>query len=254
MSFMQYLRANLPLGHDLGISGEDVKRLVHDSGAEPWHIHAITRRKFRRHACVACDWLASALPRDAAIFEIACGSGANLLWLAKKGFSRLYGIDIAPQATQLSRALARLQGIALNVWEDDALSPSFEKPQAGKPDIPFVFDGILSLTWLYHVPGADLGGFLRTWKPWLKQGGIIVFEMITRSYNSVLNNQYHSDDWELPVSRRRPSEYWMRLDKTEVQRTAEKCGYTHLRSIRLMTLITGKPEREVHMLRRVQDE
>ncbi|MDR2744198.1 MAG: class I SAM-dependent methyltransferase [Desulfovibrio sp.] len=254
MPFMQYLRANLPFGHDLGIPGEVVRRLVHDSGAESWHIHAITRRNFRRHACVACDWLASALPRDAAIFEIACGSGANLLWLAKKGFSRLHGIDMAPQAIQLSCGLARLQGIVLNVWEDDALSPFSEESRTDKPDAPLAFDGILSLTWLYHIPGADFGEFLQTWKPYLKQGGIIVFEMITRRYDSVPNNQYHSDDWQLPVSRRRPSEYRMRLDKGEVQRVAERCGYTHLRSMRLMTLITGKPEREVHMLRRAPDE
>lgn len=251
---MQYLRANLPFGHALGISGEDVKRLVHDSGAEPWHIHAITRRNFRRHTCVACDWLASALPRDATIFEIACGSGANLLWLAKKGFSRLYGIDMAPQAIRLSRELARLQGVALNVWGDNAMSPSFGESRTDKPDVPPAFDGMLSLTWLYHIPGAELAEFLRIWRPYLKQGGIIVFEMITRSYDSVPNNQYHSDDWELPASRRRPSEYQMRLDKAEVQCIAEKCGYTHLRSMRLMTIITGKPEREVHMLRRAPDE
>jgi SAM-dependent methyltransferase len=253
MSFMQRLRANLPFGHGLGISGKDVERLVNDSGADLWHVHAITRRNFRRHACVACDWLASALPRDAAIFEIACGSGANLLWLAQKGFSRLYGIDIAPQAVRLSRELASLQGVALNVRVDNALSPSFGEAQAGKPGVPPVFDGILSLTWLYYIPGVELAEFLRIWRPYLGQGGIIVFEMITRRYDSIPNNQYHTDDWGLPASRRRPSEYRMRLDKSEVQRAAEQCGYTHLRSLRLMTIITGKPEREVHMLRRAPD-
>ena len=60
---------------------------------------------FWRHVCIACGWLADSLPRDARIFEPGCGSGANLLWLAQQGFTRLQGADISAEVVALCRGL-----------------------------------------------------------------------------------------------------------------------------------------------------
>jgi cyclopropane fatty-acyl-phospholipid synthase-like methyltransferase len=191
--------------------------------------------------------LASSLPLDATIFETACGSGANLLWLAQKGFRKLHGIDISNEALWLCQGLAQLKRVHLDVWQENALSPSNSKT---RDLFSQGIDAILSLSWLQHVPNADLGEFLKIYHPCLNLDGIIIFDMITHDYDTVRNNQYHSDDWNLPVSQRRPSEYRMRMSTEEIQDLAKNTGYIYERGITLMTLISGHPQRSVHMLRR----
>lgn len=236
----RYLRDRLPFGHGLNVLPEDVTRLMRSTKAEPWHAYAIQNRKWRRHVCAASAWLAESLPREALIFEPGCGSGANLLWLAGQGFNHLQGTDLHLEALQLCRELAALQGHNLDVWRDDAMRPV-------RP--PREVDAILSVNWLYHIPGASLEGFLETYRPTLRPGGLIVCDVVDRAYDGVRNNQYHTNDRNLPQDRRRPSEYTFRLNKAEVADIAAAQGFELLRGTRFLL---SRPQRAVYMLRRVE--
>ncbi|MGE9985956.1 class I SAM-dependent methyltransferase [Desulfovibrio sp. SGI.169] len=235
-----YVRDRWPFGHDLGIPPASLERLVSASGAEPWHLYAIQNRKWRRHVCVACAWLAEVLPGNALIFEPGCGSGANLFWLAARGFRRLQGSDLSLEALRLCRDLAELQKCEVEVWRDDGMRPLH--PPKGA-------DAIISVNWLYHIPGASLAAFLAAYRPSLRAGGLIACDVVDRAYDNVPGNHWHSADLRLPEARRRPSEYTFRLSAAEVESIARAEGFRVRRSARFAL---GRPQRAVYLLQRVE--
>lgn len=238
-SAWNYIQDRLPCGQKIDIPAEVVDSLACACKTEPWHAYAIHNRHRRPHVYVATRWLAAKLPKNAVIFEPGCGSGVNLLWLAAQGFSRLQGSDLSPEAVALAHELAKVQGLSLDIWQDDSL-----KPQRMPQDL----DGILSVNWLYHVPQATLSGFLNLYAPALKKGGIVVCDMVTHHYNSVENNKYHSKDWKLPAQEKRPSEYTIRHSAAEVAAIAEQCGFYMQRST---CLRLSRPQRAVYELTKV---
>ena len=236
---VSYVLDRLPIGNALkGISPEMLNGFMHKTRAPHWHEYAIRKRQWRRHACTACRWLCGVLPRDAVVFEPGCGSAANLLWLGQRGFRRLAGSDISSEALELGMRLAGNLHLPLEVWPDDALHPA---------RLPQQLDGILSVNWLYHIPGADLGAFLRLYGPALKPGGYLACDMVTRHYDQMPGNQWHSEDRGLPEAQRRPSEYTLRLDPEEVRELAEQNGF---RLVRHTCFVLSRPQRAVYLLRR----
>ncbi|MBQ4567490.1 MAG: class I SAM-dependent methyltransferase [Desulfovibrio sp.] len=234
-----YIRDRLPWGDKLPVSQPRLEELMRLSGAEPWHAHAISHRQSRRHACVACRWLAEALPTGAHVFEPGCGSGANLLWLGLKGVGRLSGADISAEAVSMGRQLAQDMHMQLDIWQDDCLKPA---------RLPDPVDGIVSVNWLYHIPGASLDSFLQTYAPALKPGGYLALDMVTRHYDRQPGNQWHTMDRALPEAQRRPSEYTIRLDRQEVEAIARGQGF---RLERDTCFVLSRPQRAVFLLRRV---
>lgn len=194
---------------------EGLESYIEMSQAEDWHLYAIRCRHKRPHVCLACKWLAQSLGHQARIFEAGCGSGINLLWLGRKGFGNISGADISPSAVNLGKHLASHLGLALDIWQDNSLEPS---------KVPHDIDGLISLNWLYHLPGATLESFLATYKKYLAPGARIVFDMVDASYNKRKNNEFHTDDFELPRERRRASEYPLRLSREEVIAIAQSMG------------------------------
>ncbi len=238
---LAYLLDRLPFGNSLeGISQRQLSKLMWQSKAPSWHEYAITSRKWRRHACTACRWLNAILPRNSSIFEPGCGSAANLLWLGQQGFQRLYGSDISNSALELGQNLASLLSLPLEVWHDDGLNPTH---------LPNGLDGILSVNWLYHIPGATLSDFLVRYRNALKIGGCLVCDMVTRQYDKIPGNQWHTKDRKLPEEKRRPSEYTLRLDASEVSCIACRNGFAMIKST-CFTL--SRPQRAVYLLRRVE--
>lgn len=236
---ISYVLDRLPLGNALkGITADGLGALVRRTQAPGWHEYAIRKRQWRRHACTACRWLCGVLPPDAAIFEPGCGSAANLLWLGQKGFRRLYGSDISPQALELGVELAASLHLPLEIWHDDGLCPA---------RLPRDLDGILSVNWLYHIPGANFGDFLRRYRDALKPGGYLACDMVTRHYDRVPGNQWHSNDRRLPEAQRRPSEYTIRLDPEEVRELATRNGFT---LVRHTCFLLSRPQRAVYLLQR----
>lgn len=235
----RYLRDRLPWGDSLPVSQARLDEIMRLSRAEPWHAHAISHRQARRHACVACRWLVEVMPPAAHVFEPGCGSGANLLWLGLKGAKRLSGADISPEAVIMGQHLARDMGLPLQIWQDDCLKPT---------RLPESADGMVSVNWLYHIPGASLDAFLQTYAPALKRGGYLALDMVTRHYDRQPGNQWHTKDRQLPEGQRRPSEYTIRMDAHEVEDTARHNGFTLLRST---CFLLSRPQRAVYLLQRI---
>ena len=239
---LAYLLDRLPFGNSLeGISRRQLSNLMWQSKAPSWHEYAITSRKWRRHACTACRWLNAVLPKDSSIFEPGCGSAANLLWLGQQGFQRLYGSDISDSSLELGQNLASLLSLPLEVWNDDGLNPTRLPTER--------LDGILSVNWLYHIPSATLGGFLGRYRDSLKIGGYLVCDMVTRQYDKIPGNQWHTKDRKLPEEKRRPSEYTIRLDHAEISSIAIRHGFAVLKST---CFVLSQPQRAVYLLRRVE--
>ncbi len=234
---LDYLRDRWPLGHSLPVSEIFLQAAADQSKTPAWHMEAIARRIWRRHVCIPCGWIARHLPRHCAIFEPGCGSGANLLWLASRGFTRLNGSDIDETVLAFSETLQAQLGHSLNTWQDNALAPAHLPENQG---------AILSVNWLYHLPGASLDAFFEIYKGCLSPKGVFVFDAVSHKYNAVPKNQYHTDDWRKPAEQRRPSEYTFRLSPQEVAELARRHGFRVLRQ----TTTHSRPQRSVYMLGR----
>lgn len=236
-SLWRYLPDMLPFGDGLDLPADLVERVNVSTGAEPWFSHAFTARPRRRHVCLACRWLVRSLPEGATVFEPGCGAGTNLIWLAREGLVAR-GSDLVPEALDMCRRMAVYSGVPLEVWQDDGIAPR---------RLPDPVDGILSVNWLYHIPGASMEGFLKAWRPALRPRGIIACDAPDISYNSVKNNQYHTGDEHLPEDQRRPSEYRFRLSRADMARIAADNGF---RVERYALPLSGCPRRGVYLLRR----
>ncbi|MDR1855821.1 MAG: hypothetical protein LBR22_01480 [Desulfovibrio sp.] len=140
-----------------------------------------------------------------------------------------------------------MKNVDMDVWQDNALAPEKEKTKKILND---GVDAVFSTSWPECQPYENLTIFLKTYRPYLKLNGIIIFTAATHAYDKVKNSQYHSADWNLPVEKRRPSEYKLRIDSDEVNKLANDCGYKLERSATFSTLITGNPKMATYMLRR----
>lgn len=234
---MDYLRDRWPLGHSLPVPLHFLQKASSQCDSPPWHVEAVARRNPRRHVCIPCGWIARYLPKNTPVFEPGCGSGANLLWLALKGFTHLSGSDIDPRVLHFSEHLQKYMGHSLETWQDNALSPARLPENQG---------AILSVNWLYHLPGTSLDAFMETYRPCLKPAGFFVFDVISDRYNGVANNEYHTEDWRKPRHLRRPSEYTFRLSHEDVERLAHRHGFRVLRRTR----IHSRPQRCAYILGR----
>jgi len=75
----------------------------------PWLVRAVKQK-----------WI----PPGAAVLDVGCGAGTNVLWLARRGF-RAYGVDISPGAIAAARARAKEAGLRVTLREGDATDLPF---------------------------------------------------------------------------------------------------------------------------------
>jgi Methylase involved in ubiquinone/menaquinone biosynthesis len=101
------------------------------------------------------------------ILDVGCGSGALLKALIKRG-AKVHGLDPEPSALEASQSRA----------------PTAHLRQAGLEDAGYqdkIFDGVVILNSLHHVPenhmGAALDEALRILKP---EGALVVIEPLAR--------------------------------------------------------------------------
>ena len=236
-TFFACLRDRWPFRHILSIPPEKLRTMLRETEAEPWHYYAIQQRCWRRHICIASGWLADALPQESRIFEPGCGSGANLIWLAQRGFTQLLGADISHNALRLCHKLTQYFHAPLRTWQDNSLQPA---------RLPDKLDAILSVNWLYHLPDSSLPHFLETYSPSLRPQGLIALDMISARYNQHPCNQYHTDDWKKPQPCRRPSEYRLRYSMDDVAALAHAHAFQVVKTAHVHTC----PPRDVYLLRK----
>jgi SAM-dependent methyltransferase len=111
------------------------------------------------------------LSRAACCCDLACGTGATAVDLAKRGLS-VYAVDLSPSMCELARRKARREGVEVTVIEADMRR--FRLPE--KVDlITCEFDA------LNHVPRqSDLARVARCAARALKPGGHFYFDVNTR--------------------------------------------------------------------------
>lgn len=223
--------------HILPIAPECVRAFVRTSRAESWHSLAIFNRPSRPQVCVPCTWIRDLASPQARIFEPACGSGANLLWLHTQGFENLFGMDISPHAVGLARLLAQHLQAPLHMSIDDALHPKY---------IPSDIDVLLSVNWLYHIAGVSLEDFFALYMDTIARGGYIIFDIICASYSATRQGPWHTQDLYKAHKYRRQSEYRLRMSCADVEACAARFGCEIVRCQRMYT----KPKRWVYAVRK----
>jgi glycosyltransferase involved in cell wall biosynthesis len=176
---------------------------------QPWFRYAFRERATRWDCWRPCFWMAENCSRDAFILSLGTGVGFNLFWLAENGFQHLYGLDVDAKAIAAGRDIARESGLPVSLWVDDALAP--------KQLAPLTYDVIEALNWTHLLEDFSLEHLLESYLPAMAEDGVFIFDVIDPAYNLVPGNQFHTQDRNRPVRKRRPSEYKTRLTEAQVR-------------------------------------
>jgi SAM-dependent methyltransferase len=221
------LRGRLAVACDkkgVDLPQEPVHEIIDRHAAQDWFKTSFDlREKYYWNCWAPSFWLAKRLPSKVRILEPGCGCGTNLLWFAQQGFKNLYGFDKDPKAIAAAMDLSRLARVAVNFWEDDALSPSKIPPE--------VFDCVLALNWTYLLKDFTIQNLFRNYVPRLADGGYLVLDVVDPSYASDPRNVYCTQDWERSEEQRRPTEYPTRYSLEDLLWAAQEYGLRHLETI-----------------------
>ncbi len=122
------------------------------------------------------------------ILDLACGTGAYTLALAKLGYETI-GTDLEPQMVDLAKEKAAAQGEAVHFAVGDMSEPQ---------NLGLSFDGLLCIgNSLAHLTkGDDLARALRAMKGVLRSGGVAVFQVV--NFDRILAH----GDTDLPLIER----------------------------------------------------
>ena len=107
--------------------------------------------------------------------EMGCGTGPNLVWLARKGV-RVSGVDIAPTALALARAQLEQAGCR------DRIAQLIEAPVSAAPFPDASFDGIVEALVFQHLAKADRLAAFAEVRRLLKPGGLFAGCLLDASH------------------------------------------------------------------------
>ncbi len=123
---------------------------------ERWNRRYLTGRESPLHLTL-CRFYT--LARKGKALDIACGTGENSLFLAKKGFE-VHAFDISDVAIRRARRKAKREGVRVNFKVCDALKFSF---------MPETYDLVLNF---FFLERRIFPKIVRT----LRKGGVLIFE------------------------------------------------------------------------------
>jgi len=203
-----------PAYHELDLPFDVIEAIVKSTGAEPWFLSSIQQHWQRGEANSAMDWIVANVSRTDRIFEVGCGCGANLAWLAQHGYVNLNGSDRSTTAIDAAKQLSMLVGLAgFEAEVAEGLVPKARR-----------IDALLAINCLYYAP-LDLKKYLVACRDHLAPGGHVILDMVDSSFNDMPNNEYFIPDWHKPVSMRAPSNYVVRMSAEELKRKAAAAGF-----------------------------
>jgi glycosyltransferase involved in cell wall biosynthesis/cytochrome c-type biogenesis protein CcmH/NrfG len=209
---------NISINQDpeIRIPAPIIENAIQNHQAQPWFTYVFRDRANRWDVVMPCQWVARHIGCDQPILSIGTGVGLNLLWLAERGFTRLFGTDIDPKAIGAGREISGKAGLKITLEVDDALAPkSFPGDR---------FAVIEALNWCHLIEGFNLDVLLDLYVPRLEAGGVFILDTIDVAYDAVPGNQYHTADREKPERERRPSEYQTRLSEAAVRESFLRHG------------------------------
>jgi hypothetical protein len=59
----------------------------------------------------------------------------------------------------------------------------------------------------------------------LRPGACVVVDVVVRAFDAIPDNEYMTDDWKLPRSQRRPTQYKIRMSRDQVVERARASGF-----------------------------
>ncbi len=127
----------------------------------PWLVRVVRQQRFR--------------PRTS-ILDVGCGTGSNVLWLARRGYSAS-GVDVAPTAIATARDRARRAGVDvdLRVASADALPFGRER-----------FDGAVDNGCFHSLPIRQRAPYVRELVRVLRPGAPLLLTWIPREVRTSL--------------------------------------------------------------------
>jgi len=112
------------------------------------------------------------LPAGAAVLDIGCGAGSNVLYLARKGF-RAHGIDISPGAIRAAEARAQAEGLTIDVRTGDALAIA---------DPAESYGGLVDIGCFHTIPIGRRPDYAREVARILRPDGSFVLSWVAREH------------------------------------------------------------------------
>ena len=183
------------------------------------------------------DWIVRNIKHDELTFEPGCGCGANLIWLAQHGYTNLFGTDRSPEAIAAARRLFKLARISAVV----DVAEGFLPPRHLKN-----IAALLALNCIYYAE-INLAEYLANCRDGLSSSGHIILDMVDSAFNQIPNNQYKTDDWQLPAEQRRPTQYVVRMSCEQLEQSAISAGFTLVATRQA----TSVPPRYVAVLKKI---
>ncbi|WOH67881.1 class I SAM-dependent methyltransferase [Bradyrhizobium sp. BWA-3-5] len=201
------------LYHELDLPMDKVGSIIKSTDADPWHYGSIQDRRRRGEVISTMDWIVKHVPKDELIFEVGCGCGANLIWLAQHGYRHLTGTDRSSSAISAATQLAELARQSITFRVADGFIPSGNNISV-----------LMALNSIYYAP-IDMSKYLTSCRDRLASNGHVIFDMIDRAFDQMPKNRYLTDDWRLPENQRRPTQYVVRISPKELSEQATKAGF-----------------------------
>lgn len=226
--------------NNFGLSRSDVKVFL-DKNVDDENFFIIKdERDFKENLTYPDQYILNNIKKDAKIYECSCGVGSNLLYLAHRGYSNLYGSDINQSYLDAAQYLFNLRKIKLISWIEDSIELDGKSHDFGP------FDVITSFYWSHAIEGFDFEKFMSKTFELLKPGGELVFEAVDEMYNTFENQQYNINDLDKPVSQRRPTQIRARVNNEQIEEWAKEIGYEIIKN----HLTSRKVPKRIYILRK----
>ena len=111
-------------------------------------------------------------PRGAAVLDVGCGAGSNVIFLASKGFEA-HGIDLSPGAIRAATSRARSAGLSMDLRVGDVLALDFPTAR---------FDGLIDNGCFHTLPIRRRADYAREVARVLRPGGAFVLSWVAREH------------------------------------------------------------------------
>ncbi|MBI2424230.1 MAG: methyltransferase domain-containing protein [Candidatus Hydrogenedentes bacterium] len=126
------------------------------------------------------------LQKDDAFLDLCCGQGRHCLELAKRGYSRVTGLDRSRYLVRLARKRAQREGLSATFREGDARR--FRLPEQSMACV-----GILGNSFGYFERAEDDLAVLQSVRRVLKPGGQVVLDLVNGDW---MREHYEPRSWE----------------------------------------------------------